>query len=149
MIFSFCTFVIFFCSERGIVSMMLIFCWNFSMIYLFVICQWYIRFAIWMFILQQVCSFAQQVDLFSVRDFIISILIIFSFLRQATSSFKESISDILLVMKFVLFKSSIDLLIIANSLSMRAFRFFTLLFICRVKPFSISFKTISEILFVS
>ena len=81
MIFSFCTFVIFFCSERGIVSMMLIFCWNFSMIYLFVICQWYIRFAIWMFILQQVCSFAQQVDLFSVRDFIISILIIFSFLR--------------------------------------------------------------------
>ena len=37
---------------------------------------------------------------FSVRDFLIYVLIIFSFFRWATSSFKDSIRDMLSVMKF-------------------------------------------------
>ena len=86
---------------------------------------------------------------FSVRDFIVSILFIFCFLRQANSSFKLSISDILSVVKIFLFKSSIDLFIIVNSLSARAFRFSISLFTCRFRSFLISFKTISEIFLVS
>ena len=38
-------FVIFFYLKRGIGAMMLIFCWNFRFVYLFVICWWYIRFS--------------------------------------------------------------------------------------------------------
>ena len=49
---------------------------------------------------------------------------------------------------FFLSKSPIDLPIVVNSLSMRAFRFSTSMFTCPIKSFLISFKTISEILFV-
>ena len=79
--FSFSILVIFFSYKRGIGSMMLIFCWNFRLAYLFLICWWYIRFAIWIFILQNcwrnnLIFFSKRL---SVRE--ISVLIIFSFVR--------------------------------------------------------------------